>query len=145
MGRQWTEHSGQVTETQFLHLENDGSCANWKARSRSSRGSVIAHPSHLADVGSGTLTSRDLMEWRLLFDNRSPGRNPPAKSALNKTAHARGCAAPSAMHWRPHVATVGITGLVGWTDTGGMKLVFPGDVVIRTCGHLKFVSFPRSA
>lgn len=51
----------------FLHLENSGCCADWKARSRFSSGSVIGYPSGLAEVGYGALTSRDPAEWRRLL------------------------------------------------------------------------------
>lgn len=82
---QWAEGGGQVTGPHFLHPESGGSCADWPIHSRPSSSSVIAHLSGLAEVRSGDLTN--LVEWRLLFNGRSPGRHP---AGLSRTARAQG-------------------------------------------------------
>lgn len=100
----------------LLHLENGGCCTDWKARSRPSSRSVIGHPSGLAYVGYGALTSRDPVEWWLLFTigHEAGARRPTALGwFVNGSAHARDREATAAMHWRPPVTTMGTTALVG--------------------------------
>lgn len=103
----------------LLHLENGVCCTDWKARSRPSSGSVIGHPSGLAEVGYGALTSRDPVEWWLLFTigHEAGTRRPTAPGwSVNRSAHARGREATAAVHWRPLVTAMGTTALVGrWT------------------------------